>query len=725
MKANDKKEPNVVEISEAIWKGGFKTLCKKNSENPFKEEVAINIKNGSGDFVKEATLTHWFDLIETVREANEDYIDKACDEMFRVFFEEAISKKGECYEVWMDILSRLEIEEEFEEEFEKSLKEDVLSELRDHALEEGVYYFVDLDYSLEGSAEGSYEDTFDLVREYFSTFDCTVPTWTDPKFAKEWVNFFMLFNIDPLDFVKEVKKNILSKLEQCDENDDQAVLEKEEIIQKLIEQGMLLSKNETSEYPPKNPALWEGGLAEIAKGFALLGASSINKKEGHFKKLDDFVEKLNSDSGAWSAEIYFGISGYDLEKHSELTDRLGSEKASELCFESCLARQLSIAGPEIYLNEERYPFEGSLILNTENLYWKNSSAEDENTEGFKVGERSIGNKVARLKSLIATESRLHKENMSEEVKKIIKDLVGETPHAMESVLELYKEDQSALSHQIKEVYEACKENREFSLKKTGAKFPEIKKLTLEDFNCSSPITKSAPWRYQVEKEMQDLVGLKDEMGNTIAHKACAGKDVALLRKILQVSPDLSDIPNIGGYTPLDLVLNYNESMGFEENAIELCKVILEKRPDLANKKNSQGITVFSWMMKNERSLTVNEFKKMLELGVEISHEDKESNALMNMIPEKFNQLIECAIKMGWDVNKKDSRGNTLAHKVFNVNKAMSLLNLGADFSIKNKQGESGGFVLMKKYPEDYSKIEASILNGMTKEVDIKKRSLSL
>lgn len=719
--------------AELLWAGGIKAACSKESEDPYIETADLRLgegRDGSGaDYARQAIDTPWYDVADQTIESNIDYIANECDSAVDNLVDREIERHGSAAELWERLIEAAERDiDDFDEDVFRGAVKD---ELRDWAREEGLDGLFNLEAQLTGRC-GAYAEL---------AFDC--PCWEQgpvkgPDFiecnkALDWAELLSCLNIHPADFANAARARTLRLLDDPESaaelgDDKEARAEaRESAIAELERQGM-------SEPASRDPEKWIGGLRALADGYATRGWSLPPDGSLPAADLEALLDALTEAGDTPTLRLEFDATGEALQEHSELLDRFGEN--SPVCGENLARSTVKVEGAYATLEGVDLPLLGPLFLAASEIRFESQSVGDESLEACMASRREAARLVHDLEWALRRpqpEGPPRGPELTRRTLELCSKLAHADPEAARGALlrcvdreESWPEANELARRAIEEtqaLISARSSNRRSSATgfKQAAPAPTPAVPRLEDFDVRGGSLANAPWRHALTPE---LARSRDSLGNTLAHKACACQDPALLKFALHHAPESGSATNSAGIAPFDLI--HETADGKTMKALAL--VLLAEHPELANL--SAGAQSGHRRVLIERAagrrMDPETMGELLDAGCVPSILSPNGAAFWDHYSHMDGLTLAAAlapfVARGWDVNSSNGKGQTLTHLVRQLDSAKVLAHLGADFSLVCTEGLSGGSRLR---PEHFAELEREILSlaGSSPKPPAKSRSL--
>lgn len=692
-------------IADALWSTGLRAILAKESDDPYQESVTIwmgNSREGvDADFIENATKKHWGDLMDERRDWNLDYIEDNCKSSFDTTFEQAIGHRGELVTLWSEATQTLsDRDDNFDED---EFKREISDALYERARDEGLSNLFDIEYDLSGSSYGTASRDFSAERGAPEHDNLpAIPHWHVKQHAEDWADMLSWLGIHPLDFAKKFKERFDAAMANPETWED---MSRSEAAEAKRESKGMLAQQGISGRISSNPDQWKGGMLELAKAWSRMGASLPPAASIPLISIDDFLDALQSDPNeSMTFELELGMGSDALQEHSELIGRFGDD--SPIHGEH-LAAQTLMASAQCTLNGEDIQCRGAFRLNVEDIRWTKDRADDETISACMSSRREAARLASELPWLAKDASERGQTKSLEKAMANARQLagIGGEHEAFVFALNKMADVPPQVLEQITLAHEQAGQARDARLAKIGktAPAPAQSKITLEDFQVFSDTMESAPWRIH---DVSPLIKQRDSLGNNLAHKAAAALDPKLLLDCLLADPSLADSPNLGGATPVDLIVRNSAREQFIGLATSICKA----RPDLANKPRHTGNTFLS--LACSRGASTYELTPLLDAGARWDALDGQGKAPWAYWSSKdarqLKEHVESAQKRGWDINQTDGAGKTIAHRATSLECALALHDLGANFSIKDHEGKVAGCSIYD--PAKRAELDAIILS---------------
>lgn len=692
-------------MADTLWSKGLRAILAKESDDPYQESVTIwmgNSRDGvDADFIENATKKNWGELTDDRRDYNLDYIEDNCRSSFDTTFEQAIGPRGELGALWSEAAQTLsDRDDDFDED---DFKTEIFDALYERARDEGVSNLFDIEYDLSGSSYGTASRDFTAERGAPEHENLpAIPHWHVRQHADDWADMLSWLGIHPLEFAKQFKERYDSAMANPETWEG---MSRSEAAEAKRESKDMLAQQGISGRIPADPAQWKGGMLELAKAWSRMGASLPPTGSSPLISIGDLLDALQSDPNeSMTFELELGMGSDVLLEHSELIGRFGSD--SPIHGEH-LAAQTLMAAAQCTLNGEDIQCCGAFRLNVEDVRWTEDRADDETVSACMSSRREAARLASELSWLAKDASERSQSKNFDKAMANARQLagIGSEPQAFGFALKKMTGVSPHVLEQITLAHEQAVQARDARLLKMGKPVPSPTqaKIKLEDFQVFPDTIQSAPWRID---DVSPLIKQRDCLGNTLAHKAAAALDDKLLLDCLLADPSLADSPNLGGATPVDLIVRSCASDQFINLATAICKA----RPDLANKPRHTDNTFLS--LACSRGASTYELAPLLDAGARWDALDGKGKAPWAYWSSKdarqLKDHVESAQKRGWDINQTDGEGKTIAHRVHSIECALILHELGANFSIKDHDGKVGGCAIYD--PAKRAELEAIILS---------------
>lgn len=671
------------QAADAIWASGLQELCKKESDSPEEEDIELSLgdRNGSNkQLAADACSIPWGELAdnEVDDSANWSYAQDRRRDRFDSLWDDATGHRGCAQQAWKAILAELSEREEYfdEDDFERDAK----AAAWETAQEFGYDTFYEMTPRITGGICGMLELQTPCIESSIHRVGASIPDFKSEPDA--WAATLSTLRIHPGEFANacgDLARAALADAESVVAAAGEPEMKKEfkdELQDALRKQGLLRRCG-------KNPEAWTGGLAELASVMSASGASlpPMGQTLGNAQSL---AERIFSHGEERSGiEVSFGADGDALMAQSELVERFNL--AAPICCERLFAKHLTIESPELYLDGEPVSFKGFAVTLAEEICWQNYNSSDDHVQPVHAAARKLACQADSLRWYLAPSEQEASPSLSAAAVKLIDDLSRGAPEAFSwgTMKNAPRGQDQDLLAQCMDLYEMG----QAAAAATRAKHPSIKspepvgQLSLEHFDPMGGPEPKAPWRSAVSPK---LAASKDSVGNTLAHKACAGRDPELLALALGANPELADRRNLAGVSPLDLLLATRTAFAKDE-FFGLAKAFLSACPHLAAHVSANGKSILSEAVRmcQSKSLPIHDSAiELLDLGCSLSAPKGKPapwRGWAGLGPDDFIPVVKAAIARGWNINEPGHDGATLGDIVWRVESAMALAELGASF----------------------------------------------
>lgn len=709
-----------------LWNSGLDQIMSRAARDPYEEDSDIQIgsgRDGSGVKYAERAMTEtWFEITDDLLEDHLDYLDTSNDSSMDDLIQSEIGSNGALSDPWEGILDKLrepELADDFEGEpfDEDDFKKQVAESVHQLAIDAGVSNLHQISYRLTGYCGGSWSKTFGLGDDSPGPW---LPDFKHPTQVAHAAELLSLLNIHPLDFAKALSTQTEAALADHDCWTDAGLegadaREAEATVRQRLDEfmGGCLTQSD--------PAQWTGGMGAIARAFASQAWSLPRALSAPSASAADIVERLVAEHGSVEAEFIFDVEGSALQEHSELLDRF--EDSSPVCGDALANTSASIYGAEFYLDGESIALAGPVSILVNDVLLQTESAGDKAFKACMLSRRQAAGRAQHLSWSFTSADRDEPPGvLSARTLKVCSEMACDEPSAFETAEAVARargavdEERIALARSTVESGRLAVAQR---LTLRGmAPLTSEEPLSIEAFDLRSGALVSAPWRHALSPE---LAGQSDSLGNTLAHKAVACLDPILLRFALAHAPACADVHNLAGRSPLDLIHLDSQRAAF----ISLSTELLKARPDMANTQAGSTGRVLSELAAC-RGHGSKDLASLVALGCSASGLSRDGSAWWTHWAYKpadfLKREIPAMLAAGWDINTLDGSGRALAHYVSRLDPALVLLELGADFSIKNHHGKSCGSGLPS---EEFAQLERAILSRLSDTARPRTRPKSL
>lgn len=699
-------------LVDSLWEAGLREKMKRESLNPSTEDVDLNLGSGRDSvdckYASRAATAPWFQISDEIQDSNYDYIQAQRDAAVDDIFKESIGSRGAHFNSWSDALSRFEdLFEDFDEDL---FEEDALAAFRDLAHEDNVDILFDVEPQLGGSCGAFYTILFDLKRCGPEDLTPMVPDFLSPNSALDWASMFSMFNIHPADYANANRSMVLAQLDEpgpiesigidlnLDEDDSADI--KKETLEEFARQGM-------SQDLGHDPSSWTGGMLDVAKAFASQGWSLPAPRSPTSLSVGGLVDALSLSADSLEFQFAFDVDGSSLQTHSELIDRFTDD--SPLCGEILAEQTLVItSGAHLYVNDTDLDiaFSGPMPVEAASISFTNDSQSVKDcAEACMRARREAACSAEKLRwSLRNLFECPHDTSLMAQTLNLCSTLGCAEPQAALHALSRAASHPDADAHIIEKARAETERFAEMA-RQRDAKISRLPKDTtdigIEDFDIRFGGLMSAPWRVDVSSA---IAFNTDSLGNTLAHKACAARDPALLRFALASNPALSTQRNLADISPLDMILTAQKP----SDIVHLALALLSANPELSNAKGDNGRTILD--VAAGRSCSCEQLTALAGAGCSLSALSHNSLApwrhWINADGKMLTARLAPFIAHGWSIDSQDGLGQGLAHKAKRLCAVMALVDLGADLAVPNREGLPGGSELRG---EDFAHAERHAL----------------
>lgn len=666
-----------------IWDACLQKLCREASNSPDDEEMELSLSDRHGcdrELAREACSTSWGELADQrVDDAsNWSYIHEQRRECLFRLWDNATGSRGEAEQAWTNILEFMsERDDDFDEnEFESQTK-DAAWEM---AGEDGYDNLYDVIPRITGGIAGNAGIETPCLEFYFEEVRASAPNFKDCP--DSWAEALAVLRIHPGEFANacgDLAREALAAANEIMPEDGELSSSKQE-FQKSLKDA--LRKQGMIRRCGKDPFGWKGGLADVAAAMCKSGASlpPPGTSPDNVKKLAERIFSHGEESS--SMELFFGADGDALQAQSELISRFNLD--SPICCETLFARSLSINQPDIYLDGENIPFNGAVAVPVDKVEWVDESSRDRNVEPIYSKARQEACAADSLRWHIAPPHSGQAEPLSARAATLVQSLSCAPSEAFEWAIASTnpRGQDPGLLAECKDLYEMAKASALAARAKRGVPPPKNEApLALENFDPLGGSAHRAPWRSAVPSK---LAFAKDSVGNTLAHKACAGRDPGLLAHALAANPASASQRNLAGIAPIDLLLSPPSTLSNDEY-FALARAFILARPDLASYATSKGQTIIgtATLVCNSKVATSHAPAiALLDMGCSL---DAPRGKLApwvtwaNFEATAFIPVVKAAMARGWDINATDCQGRSLGDTVWRFDAALALAELGATF----------------------------------------------
>lgn len=717
------------QAAKILWRAGIKRQLSLACDDPDVEDVELRLgdgRRGDGAELAQKAATHpWFEVSDGIQEDNWAYVAQQRDQSVERIFFDATGLLGPLAPLREALCSRMaELDPDFDEdEFWASVGQECLEMAR----EDGLDAVFDVKAVLLGGCQAQVSQNFSFPRLPDGEQAPMLPDLSSLQAARDWAQGLSFFNIHPAKLANAVRSKVLSQLADPDYFDGigaQTASERAKIRRDTRSSLELLGM---SRPVGRDPESWSGGMALLAQAWSSSGWSLPRHGAPPAISPADLVDVLSDDHGDIEALLTFGADGDALQFHSELIDRF--DENSPLCAEPLARQSMSIAHADLTFGDRDIAFCGPIPVFVLDLSFDSESSSDSGLDPCMGAARASASQASELSWLLRSpsgEANADPDARARSDKRaasIAASLASQSPAAFEwaRASASARGDVSAVSERLAlEGFEQGVLAASARAARLGKSFPPPtipRPARIDDFDVRYGGLMSAPWRSLVKPA---LASKRDSLGNTLAHKACACADPALLRFALDAAPALATASNFGGQTAIDLIHHAQVQNSF----IPLALALLSRRPDLADSQAASGRTLLD--LAAARNLPATDLAKLLDAGCSLSTLDAQGRApwfhWVHKPASELTSLLAPAIARGWDVNQADRYGRSLSHMVTRLESAQALLSLGSDFSRPDADGRPGGCSIPER---DFATLEAQLLDSCPHPAAPRARAKSL
>lgn len=686
-----------------IWDACLQNLCREASNNPDDEDIELSLSSRHGcdrELAREACSTSWGELAdERVDDSsNWSYVHEQRRECLSRLWDEATGSRGAARQPWLDILEFMsERDDDFDEDqFETEAKDAAW----DMAGEDGYEHFYELIPRLTGSIAGNIGAETPCDEFSLEDVRASIPNFKDNPAS--WAEALTILRIHPGEFANacgDLAREALASVDDIAPEEGEPASSKHEFQTSLKD---CLRKQGMMRRCGKDPFGWKGGLADVASAMCQSGASlpPMGNSPDNVKKFAARIFLHGEESSA--LEIFFGADGEALQAQSELISRFNLD--SPICCETLFAKSLSINQPDVYLDGENIPFNGASSITVDRVEWADESSRDRNVEPIYAKARQEACAAESLRWHIAPPYSGQTEPLSAKAATLIQSLASASSEAFEWAIAPTNprgQDPELLA-QCNDLYEMAKASTLAARAKRGVPLPKNEApLALENFDPLGGSENRAPWRSSVSTK---LAFATDPVGNTLAHKACAGRDPGLLALALAANPASASQRNLAGVSPIDLLLSPPSALSKDE-FFGLAREIILARPDLDAYATPKGQTIIgtgTLLCNSKVAMSHAPAIALLDMGCSLNAQPGKRApwaTWANSEASAFIPVVQAAMARGWDINATDCQGLTLADTVWRLDAALALAGLGAIFPTR----------IAVQNPEQRAQVESVVL----------------
>lgn len=690
-----------------LWDSGLDKTMAGEASDPYEEDADIHIGYGRDatgvEYANRALTEPWYEITDELIDNNSDYLYETRQATMDTVIEREIGSRGSLSDAWDAILERLgEAAEAGGQDFdEDEFAEQVTEKIRDLARDDGVDCLHEISHRLRGSCGGSWSYSFNLCDGSPGPW---LPDLDDASAAADCAHLLSLLNIHPLDFARALATHVEAALERPDCWDEASLDEEGGAQAATATARQLLDEFMGGCESQPDPALWAGGMGQLASAFAHSAWSLPRSGSAPAASAADVVERLAAARGKAEGELIFDAEGSELQEHATLLDRFGEE--SPVCGEMLACSSASLRGADFYLEGEAVPLAGPVCILVEEARLQAESSGDDAFEPCMSARRQAAARAQSLSWDLKPEADGSSGPLGQRAAKLCAEIARDEPAAFEQA-EASARARGHVDEQKLLAARALVDSERAAIAERLAKRGKSPAAaepapSVEDFDIRAGALAHAPWRHALPS---DLARQKDSLGNTLAHKAVACMDPLLLRFALLSAPESADARNLAGRSPLDLVHAVVRPTVF----ISLARELLKARPDLADAHAGTNGRSLVELAAN-RGHGSADLIGLAGAGCSLGALSRDGSAWWTHWSHKpadfLRKELPAMIEAGWNVNSRDGSGRCIAHRVGRLDAALVLLGLGADFSIKDDDGVGGGARLR---PEEFAELERGIL----------------
>lgn len=696
--------------AELLFKAGMDRQLADACEESHVEDCDIAIgdghRGGDTEYAKKALVQPWFETADEIIQSNWSYVEDQRQGSMEALFDNATGWGGPLEPLAAALCSRMEeLDDGFDaDEFLLAVRGQCLEMARDAGLDA----LFDLQARLLGSCQARVSHTFSMRRLPDGEQAPMLPDFCSAHSARDWAEALSFLNLHPADFANAARAKALSQLADPGYFDGIGAQARPERAQIKRDTRSALERQGLARRAGRDPASWSGGMALLAKAWSSAGWSLPRDGSPPAISPADLVDVLCAEDGDIEALMTFGADGSSLQSHSELIDRFGED--SPLCGEPLARRSISIVHADLTLANRDVPFCGPVAVLVDDIAFDSDGASSSGLEPCMGPARKRGAEASELSwRLRDAPGRADASAVSDlRVRALSSAFAIDAPEAFDWALAsaasrgpISSSAELAARSGFEEGARAAAARAARLGKKPRDRAPKTTRI--DDFEVRHGGLVRAPWRALVKPS---LAFKRDSLGNTLAHKACACSDPALLGLALDANPALAAEPNLDGQTPMDLI-HHAQSL---DSFLPLALAMLSRRPDLADAQAASGRTLLH--LAAARHLPPVDTAKLIDAGCSMSGLDQLGRAPWFYWAHKgasdLRTLLAPALDRGWDINSADRFGRTLSHMVTRLESAQALLSLGADFGLRDSEGSSGGCSIPAL---DFATLEAQLLDA--------------